>query len=163
MDDHNTLEWGVRALKPGEEPRDQLRDYKPNGTGWFDRYNLDQNWNNDFQVDREAQRNNVSFTGIKGIRQQDMAMTESMGSIYDRTKEHLGTTDQMIIRTRRRFMDAARALMEDGTPPPGLETPWAYHQRSGQAVLPGASTGGEYTKDVRERFEASGLVLEAGG
>ena len=97
MDDHHTLEWGVRALKPGEAPRDQLRDYKPNGTGWFDRYNLDQNWDNDFQVDREAQRNNVSFTGIKGIRQQDMAMTESMGSIYDRTKEHLGTTDQMII------------------------------------------------------------------
>ena len=163
MDDHHTLEWGVRALPPGEQARDQQRDYIPNGTGWYDRYKLDQNWSNDFQIDREAQRNNVSFTGIKGIRQQDMAMTESMGSIYDRTKEHLGTTDQMIIRTRRRFMDAARALMEDGTPPPGLETPWAYHQRSGQAVLPAGVDWWEYTKDVRERFEPSGLVMEMGG
>ena len=55
-----------------------------------------------------------SYTGIPGIRQQDMAVTESMGPIYKRWQEHLGTTDALIIRTRRRMIEAARALREHG-------------------------------------------------
>ena len=50
-----------------------------------------------------------SLSGIEGIRQQDMAVTESMGTIYDRSREHLGTTDALIIRTRRRMIQAAKA------------------------------------------------------
>ena len=46
-----------------------------------------QTFENDFLLDRKAQRS-FSFTGIQGIGQQDMAVTESMGSIYDRTHEH---------------------------------------------------------------------------
>ena len=42
-------------------------------------------WTNDYLIDREAQRNGQSYTGIPGIRQQDMAVTESMGPIYDRS------------------------------------------------------------------------------
>ena len=59
---------------------------------------------NDYLIDREAQRQWKSYTGIRGIRQQDMAVTESMGTIYDRTHEHLGTTDALIIRTRRKLI-----------------------------------------------------------
>jgi len=163
QDDHHTLEWSVRALKPGETPGDQQRVYLPNTTDWHGRYNIDQNFENNFLIDREAQRKNESFTGIKGIRQQDMAMTESMGSIYDRTKEHLGTTDQMIIRTRRRFMAAARDLAEDGSPPPGVDTPSVYHQRSGQVALPQAVDWWESTKELRETFNVKPPVLEASG
>src|SRR6185369_10816108 len=101
------------------------RDYIPNGTGWHDRFNISQNWDNDFMIDREAQKNWESYTGIKGIRQQDMAMTESMGPIMNRSREHLGTTDALIIRTRRKMMASARALAEEGTPPPGVESPAA--------------------------------------
>ena len=35
-------------------------------------------------------------------------MTETMGPIYDRTREHLGTTDSLIIRARRRMINAAQ-------------------------------------------------------
>jgi phenylpropionate dioxygenase-like ring-hydroxylating dioxygenase large terminal subunit len=163
MDDHHTLEWSVRALKPGETPSDQLRDYLPNGTDWYGRYKITQNFANDFLIDREAQRANTSFTGIKGVRQQDMAVTESMGSIYDRTKEHLGTTDQMIIRTRRRFMAAARALAEDGTPPPGVDTPTVYHQRSGQVALAQNLDWWEATKELREAFNVEAMAMETSG
>ena len=90
-------------------------------------------------------------------------MTESMGSIYDRTKEHLGTTDQMIIKTRRRFMAAARALAEDGSPPPGVDTPSVYHQRSGQVALPQDVDWWESTKELRETFNVNPPVLEASG
>ena len=37
-------------------------------------------------------------------------MTESMGPIYDRTQEHLGTTDVAIIFWRRYMMRLARNL-----------------------------------------------------
>jgi hypothetical protein len=75
----------------------------PNGTGWYDRFNIDQTMANDYLIDREQQSQWKSYSGIRGIRQQDMAVTESMGAIYDRTREHLGTTDALIIRTRRKL------------------------------------------------------------
>jgi len=68
-----------------------------------------QNWDNDFLLDREMQRN-FNYTGIVGTGQQDMAVTESMGPIYDRSHEHLGTSDRAIIRLRRQLIDAAKDL-----------------------------------------------------
>jgi hypothetical protein len=47
-------------------------------------------------------------------------VTESMGPIYDRSQEHLGTTDISIIRVRTILVDAARAL-EQGKEPPALQ------------------------------------------
>jgi len=115
---------------------------------------------NDFLSDREAQRNWESFTGIRGIRQQDMAMTETMGPIMNRSREHLGTTDALIIRTRRKMMAGAKALAEHGTPPPGVETPAAYHQRSGGIVLPRSADWWESTRELREKFEAGKAQVE---
>jgi phenylpropionate dioxygenase-like ring-hydroxylating dioxygenase large terminal subunit len=166
MDDYHTLEWNVfsrrRNIQPG---RGQIiagvrrtdgpdRDYVPNGTGWFDRYNLTQNLSNDFLIDRQAQKDWVSYTGIRGIRQQDMAMTESMGLIMDRSHEHLGTTDALIIRTRRRMLACARALAEGGVVPPGVDHPAVYHQRSGGIILPRSADWWEATRALREQFDA---------
>src|SRR5918996_4842946 len=154
MDDHHTLEWGVGRRSPEVQAQGLAgRRYVPNGTGWFDRYRISQTLANDFEVDRAKQRNGDSFTGIDGIRQQDMAMTESMGVIMDRTNEHLGTTDQMFIRTRRHYIAAAKALAEHGITPPGVDTPEAYHERSGQVILPRSVDWWDATRVLRERFE----------
>ena len=48
-------------------------------------------------------------------------VTESMGPIYDRTGEHLGTTDKAIIRMRRLLIKAARDLAK-GIEPPATQT-----------------------------------------
>ena len=49
----------------------------------------------------------------KSIRDATLAaVTETMGPIYDRTQERLGSTDAMIIRTRRRLISAATALRD---------------------------------------------------
>src|SRR6185295_4486269 len=70
-----------------------------------------------------------------GIHLQDQAITESMGPIVDHTWEHLGPSDQMITRTRRRLLRASRALGEAGTLPPGVEDGGVYHgARSGYFV-----------------------------
>ena len=59
--------------------------------------------------------------GIDGIHLQDQAITESMGPIVDHEWEHLAPSDQMITRTRRRLLLAARALRDKGVLPPGSE------------------------------------------
>ncbi len=103
-------------------------------------------------IDRENQKNRVSFTGIRGIRQQDMAMTESMGLIMDRTREHLGTTDAFIIRVRRKLLANARALRDEGVVPYQVDHPEVYRQRSGEAVLPRELDWWDAYTAMRERF-----------
>ena len=125
----------------------------PNTTGWLGRFNLPQSLANDYMIDREAQKAGKSFTGIPGIRQQDMAVTESMGPIYKRYNEHLGTTDAMIIRTRRKLIAAAKALRDEGVIPPGVDNPEVYRQRSGECILPRDQFWWDATKPMREVFE----------
>ena len=99
-------------------------------------------------LDREAQKN-FTFSGLPSITIDDQAVTTSMGEIEDRTKERLGTSDSMIIKTRRRLIDAARDLME-GIAPPGVDNPEVYGVRSGGVVLPRDTKDWvEATKELR--------------
>lgn len=79
---------------------------------------------NDYMIDRLAQKSTY-YAGIWPIPEQDYAMTESMGPIYDRTQEQLYPADAAIIRLRQQLITAARNL-EKGIEPPGLdcEVPW---------------------------------------
>ena len=63
---------------------------------------------------------------IDGIHLQDQAITESMGPIVDHEWEHLAPSDQMIMRTRRRLLMAARALRDQGIMPPGSDDASVY-------------------------------------
>jgi phthalate 4,5-dioxygenase len=44
-------------------------------------------------------------------------VTESMGPIYDRTQEQLGSTDKAITRMRHILLSAAKGLAEGKEPP----------------------------------------------
>jgi phenylpropionate dioxygenase-like ring-hydroxylating dioxygenase large terminal subunit len=123
-------------------------EFLPDTSDWLGKFRLVQNKDNDYLIDREAQKKD-SFTGIAGIHQQDQAVTESMGPIIDRTEEHLGSSDAMIIRTRRRAITAAKALRDRGTVPPGVEDPTVYRCRSGGVMLPRSADWLEATKDMR--------------
>jgi hypothetical protein len=107
----------------------------PNTTDWLGRFRMAANPDNDWMIDREAQRSNAIYTGIDGIHLQDQAITESMGGIVDHEWEHLAPSDIMITRTRRRLLMAARALAEEGTLPPGVADAEIYRAaRSGYLV-----------------------------
>ena len=82
-------------------------------------------------------------------------MTESMGEIYDRTHERLGTSDLMIIRTRRRLINAAKAFRDHGTLPPGIDESDAWAQRTGSVVLPNGANWVESTKELRRGLRRS--------
>ena len=156
MDDSHTLALTMaRSGQRGGTPRNNslaMTETVPNGTGWLDRFRCVANAGNDYQIDRQSQRTNASYTGIPSIFLQDQAVTESMGWIYDRSQERLGTSDAMIIRTRRRLIEAARALREQGTPPPGADEPSVYAVRSGGTVLPKSMNWVEATNELRKAF-----------
>jgi phthalate 4,5-dioxygenase oxygenase subunit len=92
------------------------------------------NMENDYLIDRVAQRERRTFCGVMGIGEQDAAVQESMGPIEDRTKENLVGTDNGIIMTRQRLLKAAQAV-QAGMAPPGLDSV-AQRVRAFAAVMP---------------------------
>jgi phthalate 4,5-dioxygenase len=94
-----------------------------------------QNKENDYLIDRAAQRAGKTFSGVEGIGMQDASLQESMGPIQDRTKENLVSTDNGIIMARHRLLRAAKELAAKGTVPPGRD-PAHMKVRSVAVVLP---------------------------
>jgi hypothetical protein len=114
---------GIGPLKPEQKGR------------FFANWWPEADWDNDFLIDRELQRTE-SYTGMPTVRIDDTAMTRSMGPIADRSNERLVAGDLMIVRTRLRFLQAARALRDHGTPPPAAEHPEVCRVRATNLVLP---------------------------
>ena len=56
----------------------------------------------------------TSYSGIADFRSQDAMATETAGPVFDRTREHLGSTDVALIRFHRQLIRAAKALAADG-------------------------------------------------
>jgi nitrite reductase/ring-hydroxylating ferredoxin subunit len=94
------------------------------------------NKGNDYLVDRALQRSGRSYTGIRGIREEDLAVQEGMGEVFDRTTEHLGSSDLAVIAMRRRLLEAVAALSERGEVPYEARNIDSYRVRSAALVLP---------------------------
>jgi phthalate 4,5-dioxygenase oxygenase subunit len=106
------------------------------------------NRDNDYLIDRELQRSGHSYTGIRGVREEDLAVQESMGPIYDRSGEHLGSSDLAIIAVRRRLLEAVRALEDHGEVPVEVRNPASYAVRSAALVLPREGVWHEQAAEV---------------
>jgi phenylpropionate dioxygenase-like ring-hydroxylating dioxygenase large terminal subunit len=114
-------------LKNGKVmPGGEQMEFLPNTTDWYGRWRSTANAGNDYLIDREAQKKNLVYSGIRGIVMQDQAVTESMGPITDHSFENLAPTDLMIARTRRRALAAARAFAETGKLPTAATDPQVY-------------------------------------
>ena len=120
IDDENTMvfnwtfTWDENPLSP--------KDKSLEGTGneWdvdIDRktFIAKRNKSNDWLIDRDMQRAK-NFTGIVGVNTQDRALQETMGTIADRSNEHLGTSDRAIIAMRKLLAEAVRVVSDGGTP-----------------------------------------------
>ena len=137
--------------------------FLPNTTDWLGRWRLAANPSNDWGMNRAAQREKTIYSGIDGIHLQDQAITESMGPIVDHELEHLAPSDQMITRTRRRLLMAARALRDRGVLPPGVESAGIYRgARSGYFVTDDQSPWQEiYAKQLASCLGAPSTPLRA--
>ena len=83
---------------------------------WRPRANKD----NDYLIDRAAQKEKRAYSGVHGISEQDASLQESMGPIQDRTRELLLPTDKGIVMARRMLEEAALGLAK-GIEPPALD------------------------------------------
>jgi phenylpropionate dioxygenase-like ring-hydroxylating dioxygenase large terminal subunit len=138
IDDTNCWAWSInyhpsRALHDDELAAMRAGDgihvkYQP-GT-----YRPRANRDNNYLIDRRAQRERRTFSGVAGIAMQDASLQESMGEICDRTKERLGTSDAAIILARRRLLTALETL-DDTAVLPGAD-PEHQRVRSTAVVLP---------------------------
>jgi nitrite reductase/ring-hydroxylating ferredoxin subunit len=94
-------------------------DERASARSWIDSsYRRIRNAGNGYLQDRELQKSR-SYSGIRAVipAEQDGCATESMGPIYDRTREHLGYSDKTIIALRRVLLQAAKAVQAGSEPP----------------------------------------------
>ena len=157
LDDHHVMAFQIRrktaASRNGvvDGMPDPATDYLPNTSDWFGRWRLTVNLSNDHGLDRTRQRE-VNYSGIVGITQQDQAVTESMGPIVHRHKEHLAPSDRMIMVARRHLLDAAVKLRDANVPPPASQEPKRYANIAGGFFL--APAGKTLTKVYGEQLAA---------
>jgi phthalate 4,5-dioxygenase len=178
LDDGHTMFcmlWWKRGASAMTQPQPALKDgtpiggagrgnkFLPNTTDWLGRWRLAANASNDWGMDRAAQRDNTIYSGMDGIHLQDQAITESMGPITSHELEHLAPSDQMITRTRRRLLMAARALRDQSVLPPGVEDADVYRgARSGYFVSADQSPWQEiYAKQLTSSFRCPPGPLRA--
>jgi phthalate 4,5-dioxygenase oxygenase subunit len=115
----------VSSIRPGKDVDEHFR-------------HIGRNRENNYLQDRGAMKRGESWTGIvgNGVVVEDMAVTETMGPIYDRSREHLGARDIAIIRMRRLLLDSVHNF-QDGGAPLGLDRPLDYpHIRSWHGTIP---------------------------
>lgn len=156
IDDENTMQWGVRwnptePLPAGAVGVSDAGDYLGDTNGWLGQRRPVANRTNDYLIDYEAQRT-ARFCGVPSVPLQDKAVTESMGPITDRTREHLGSTDAMVIRVRAKLIAAAKALRDQGASPPGVDQPELYRVRSAIVNLPTDANWVEATRETVKAF-----------
>src|SRR5262249_35706671 len=94
------------------------------------------NRDNDYQIDWE--KHYTKRMGVAGVGLQDICIVENEGAgkIMDRTKETLCGGDLSTVIARRRLMEAALALQEQGTMPLGARDGSVYRVRGASVILP---------------------------
>lgn len=125
IDDHNCWAWSINFHpdKPlSTEEREQMEagkgihvEYEAAGS-FIPKANMD----NDYLMDRQAQKEGRAYSGIFGFAAQDFSLQESMGPIQDHEAERLLPTDKAIVMARRMLQEAALGLA-DGVEPPALD------------------------------------------
>ncbi len=136
IDDENCWTWsfGAQPHRPFTEEERELTVGRNGTWGPIDEhYRPLRNRDNDYLLDREAQRTR-SFTGIAGVPNQDAAVQESMGPITDRAGEHLGASDIAVITWRRKLLKLARDLQDGKEPRAATNGDW-YNVRPCSVVL----------------------------
>jgi hypothetical protein len=95
----------------------------------------------------------TNYTGIWGGNEQDRSIQEQMGSIVDRSREHLGASDIPVIAARRLLIKMARDL-EKGVEPACVQNVDAYFIRAWQVI----SSIDNFEELLRENDAELGVV-----
>jgi phthalate 4,5-dioxygenase len=124
IDDESCWAWSINFLPDRPLPQEELQAMKE-GKGIHVKYMPGSfvplaNPANDWLINRGAQKDKRSYSGVEGFSVQDASLQESMGAIQDYEGEHLVSTDKPIAMARRMLAAAARDLGK-GIEPPALD------------------------------------------
>ncbi|MDB5828632.1 MAG: Rieske (2Fe-2S) iron-sulfur domain protein [Variovorax sp.] len=121
IDDHSCWAWSIN-YHPGKPLTAEERGHMEDGKGIHVEYipgtfRTVANKENDYLIDRKAQKEKRAYSGVFGFSMQDASLQESMGPIQNHAKEKLLPTDRAIVMARRMLYEAATTLLPDSTPP----------------------------------------------
>jgi phthalate 4,5-dioxygenase oxygenase subunit len=97
--------------------------------------------------------------GMPGLWMEDAACQCGVAAIYDRTKEHLGTTDSGIARVRRMLLDSTQKL-DKGVKPPSSEAPSGFMLRAISITIPAGGSWEEMGRDFMKAELGKGFGYE---
>ena len=109
---------------------------------------------NNWGFNAEEQRT-TTFLGMgeDDINVHDQWAVESMGAIQDRTREHLGTSDKIIMANRRMLIAAIEAV-QAGKTPPGIADASLAAQMVGPDTVDGIAPAGTWGSWWHEQVQA---------
>ena len=120
LDDTHTYWFSFFTSFDGPLDQEAMRNQRLEGVSLPD-YLPRMGRHNDWGFDAEQQRTRTFLgMGEDDINRHDQWAVESMGTIQDRTREHLGTTDKAIMANRRVLRQAIDTVRAGGRPPLAL-------------------------------------------
>jgi phthalate 4,5-dioxygenase len=112
IDDTHTWRYDIGFHRTRAVQEDEVHRRKQIGPDYL----RIRNARNNYLQDRQMQKT-VNFTGIEDFLNHDACATESMGPIFDRSREHLGVSDKAVIAVRKFLLSSVKALQEGREPP----------------------------------------------
>jgi len=105
-----------------------------------------------FNPDEQRSRTFLGM-GEEDINVHDQWAVEGMGPIQDRTREHLGTSDKVIMANRRTLLQAIETVRAGGVAPGAADASLAAQMR-GPDTVDGIAPAGAWSSWWRERVQA---------
>src|SRR5439155_1124087 len=112
IDDTHTWRYDIGFHRSRAVQEDEVHRRKQIGPDYL----RIRNARNNYLQDRQMQKT-VNFTGIEDFLNHDACATESMGPIFDRSREHLGVSDKAVIAVRKFLLTSVKALQAGREPP----------------------------------------------
>jgi len=159
VDDHNCYWYAIFTSFTGPVNKEQMREQRLKLYELPD-YTSRQNKRNNYGYSI-AEQNTQTYTGMgMDINVHDQWAIESQGTIQDRTREHLGTTDKGIIAYRRILVDAIERTQAGDSVPMLIDQAQAA-TFSGPPSIDGVNTSGSEPEtywreaDLKRRREST--------
>jgi len=166
IDDERTWDYSIyfSASRRIDHAQTLARRYSAPGVDLLPDRRKIRGMENRFLQDREGMQAKTTFTGIPGNTNEDMAVRESMGGIVDRSQEHLGASDAVVVHARRLLLDTVRAFVE-GADPPGLGADLRHDRIQANhkllpVELPWQQIGEYPDKDLVAEYARAGVPAE---
>ena len=136
VDDEHTMLYFVRYSYDREinaEERKRHLNWSGVGTGNVLLRTRENRW----LQDRDAMKRGESHSGLFGVQMEDAVVQESMGPLFDRSKENLCASDMAEVRLRSLMLQSMRNFIDKGQAPLGLAEPVSYGElRAEELMLP---------------------------